>query len=445
MARKTCEHCGSMHRTTAVTLLEGIGKELVVSTCVNCGRELYRAKRTPLPPAADIRWDFFDAWTPELAWWLGVFYGDGNIYVDGNTHRVQVVGSETTGRRWLDLVAPGKTPKVIHKGTTDAVQAYKDSRHLVQLMEDKFGFTPGPKTFDLKWPEDLPVECLPHFVRGLWDSDGSLYIENRRRLGNKGNDSVVAKYGSVCHPFVERLREEIVRATGVSYVHIEESIKSDSTAPMYVIKWRGKSAMDIAHRLYRDAPEHLRNEDRQEKYKELCALRYDIATAKCHCGEPATHEEFCALHWWDGKRTTGPEVACKECGKKGVEAKGMCVGCYKKHRRSLRETHEASPSGETGFENGPSVECRLCGCMGTRSRGFCNVCYQRVRRAERKGLTFEDVKNAPKKVRKAPSGKAVRKEGACSTCGAEGVFSKQMCQACYFKARRARLRAQETS
>jgi hypothetical protein len=330
MARRPCKHCGSKFRTVVRTPLYGGEKELVVSTCDACGRELTRQERKPRGRSKTVNWALFECWTPELAWWLGVFYGDGNIFQTSNMNRVGIVGSESTGQNWLNLVAPGKTPKVMLAGRTEARQAYKDSVHLVQLMEDKFGFTPGPKTHDLKWPEDLPQRCLSAFVRGLWDSDGSIFINRRQKA--KGNDSVRVSYSSVCLPFITRLRDEVSNTLSIRPPAIVS--ESNDKGSWYCFKWAGAPAMQVASWLYQDSEEHLRNEDRYEVFLEFVGMREEQASMLCHCGAPATHEGKCQKHWWDGKRRTGAKVSCTQCGKKGVEAKGLCTACYKRKRRA---------------------------------------------------------------------------------------------------------------
>jgi len=51
------------------------------------------------------------AWSPGSAWWLGVTWGDGNVYQGYNDNRVSVCGSYSTVRRWLNLIAPHKNPQ----------------------------------------------------------------------------------------------------------------------------------------------------------------------------------------------------------------------------------------------------------------------------------------------------------------------------------------------
>lgn len=123
---------------------------------------------------------FFDTWTPEMAWVLGLIFGDGHVQArKGTSYAVQLACSLEVGEKVCALLKLSKKPRRVRakdKITGELrelncwmVEFY--SRVVVERLRD-YGLTGGSKAKTMQFP-DVPAEMLPHFVRGLWDSDGS--------------------------------------------------------------------------------------------------------------------------------------------------------------------------------------------------------------------------------------------------------------------------------
>jgi hypothetical protein len=314
-------------------------------------------------------------WSAEKAWFLGILYGDGNVYsyeANGD-YRVSACGSWSTTTRWLTLLDPTRTPQEF-KRSPGTFQAYVNSKELVAWFQQNMGIC-GPKADSLVWPEDLPLVFERDFVRGLWDSDGSLFIENRRHRRARGNDSPHSKFDSKCRSFVEELRAHLeALIPGLPRVVVgterKKAKKSGNTSTWHVIKYGGKSAMLVADYLYADPPTHLVNEDRLVSYREVSGLRDQLTDEDCPCGKPVTREGRCQACWWEVHgRKTGSGSTCSEsgCGKP-VLAKGLCSAHYSRQVRS-----------QTGWKRKPSGVCS-CGEPAFR-KGKCDACYASDRRA----------------------------------------------------------------
>lgn len=304
-----------------------------------------------------IRWELLNGWSPERAWFLGVLYGDGNVHRGRKYYRVSASGSESTTRRWVALIAPHKEPKPFKRSPT-TYQAYVDSKELVEWFEDHMAIC-GPKHDSLVWPEGLPEEYKVHFLRGVWDSDGSLCVDNRRP--RQGNPSPVAKLGMNAKDFVRRVRKELEQAVGV------DRIKVSPYRRQWGLKYRGKAAIQVADYLYADAPEHLRNEDRYKVYLEMRKMWGERQEARCKCGGKVKTDGLCAACWY-GQRPykTGEGTVCS-CGKAPVLAKGLCTACYNRKRRSSSSYRRPT--------NG------VCSCGNAAFRkGMCDRCYSAERR-----------------------------------------------------------------
>lgn len=278
--------------------------------------------------------DFLSRWTPESAWFFGVFLGDGNVYRGKKDHRVSVCGSLSTVTQWMDLFAPGKGFSEF-KRSHGTYQGYVNSRQLVEYFEDRWGLV-GPKCENLPWPEDLPSDLLVHFMRGLWDSDGSLSIYDRKAHGKQGNPEFKARFGLKDRQFVERVRTELEGALRLNRVKVSPE-KGGWRA-----SYAGEPAMRVADWIYGSGTRPV-NEDRMEVHQRMCFIRSEVATYSCRCGSSTSYKDgLCRRCWWeDHGRETGSGTTCSECGKREVRARGLCLPCYKRARRSSTDRCES--------------------------------------------------------------------------------------------------------
>jgi hypothetical protein len=311
------------------------------------------------------------SWSPEKAWFLGIIYGDGNIYRNppSGDYRVSACGSKSTTTRWIALLDPSRTP-LEFKRSPGTYQTYVNDKGLVEWFEREMGMC-GPKADSLVWPEDLPLELERDFIRGLWDSDGSIFIESRRHRKARGNDTPRAKYDSKCESFVVSLERCLRRNLNLPVVAVPKETKviRGRSASWYTLKYGGRSAMLVADWLYKEPPPHLVNDDRLDMYRVLCRLRDVVDEALCVCGELPTHEGFCQKCWWvNHGKTTGVGIVCSTegCGK-SVVAKGLCTACYNRLRRQ-----------DPNYQRKSTGACS-CGSPAFR-KGLCDRCYSVERR-----------------------------------------------------------------
>jgi hypothetical protein len=152
----------------------------------------------------DINEDFFSVWSPAMAWILGLIFTDGCMQGDKKGQRVSISSMD------LELLEKVRN----HLGSTrlirKCIQSYDKTKHIFQLdfyrekMRDdlqRLGLVQR-KSLIMKFP-DVPEEYMPHFIRGCWDGDGSVYMS-----GGKLN----ASYVTGSRDFLERLVAELFRA-----------------------------------------------------------------------------------------------------------------------------------------------------------------------------------------------------------------------------------------
>lgn len=314
-----------------------------------------------------IRWAFVGSWSAELAWWWGVFLGDGSAPSAGRT--VTCTGSRSTTARWVSLVQEeGPSPTRV-SGTQHTYRACVSSTALSAWVLDQHGYR-GAKSKTLRWPEDLPSACLPHFIRGLWDSDGCIYVQDKARRTTTGNPMRSLVYTSIAVPFVERLGAEIERALGIPSPTLNLTVVPQTGNPKAQLHYTGSGAQKLADWLYADAPEHIRNEDRFEIYQQMCALREQLAQP-CVCGAEEQYSDGLCRACWQSKqpRTTGPGTQCATEGcSRPVWTNGLCNACRKRQARA-----------EGRYKQEQKGAC-ACGSPSYRTDGLCVACAARRKR-----------------------------------------------------------------
>src|SRR5581483_6493519 len=130
--------------------------------------------------------------TSEKAWFLGLMFGDGNLNRNGKLS--SLCGGDIDV---LDNVSAifGGSFRVHSHQRLYVVNFF--SPELWKEMAKQFGLTPA-KAHTMRFPV-VPFDVMPHFVRGLFDTDGSFF--NRREHG-----TLQCSYASASRGFVEDLR-----------------------------------------------------------------------------------------------------------------------------------------------------------------------------------------------------------------------------------------------
>lgn len=154
----------------------------------------------------------FETWSNEMAYVLGLIVTDGNVIYVKSAHNIEYLqGRLTFGQKDIELVEKfskliGFDSDIEHRkkrisNKTVAGELYTIEIHSNDLLFqlDKLGITPK-KSLKIKFPE-MPNKYLRHFIRGCWDGDGTVYLENDGRI----RASYVS--GSIC--FVESLMQHL--------------------------------------------------------------------------------------------------------------------------------------------------------------------------------------------------------------------------------------------
>lgn len=118
--------------------------------------------------------------TPDKAYWLGFIYADGCVYkgTDNYSYRLQI-NLKDDDKAHLDKFqqAIGSSYKIDHNTKTNSVSLKINSTKMCTNLI-KHGVVCG-KSLIIKKPT-IDKALIPHFVRGLFDGDGSIsWLRNR--------------------------------------------------------------------------------------------------------------------------------------------------------------------------------------------------------------------------------------------------------------------------
>lgn len=140
---------------------------------------------------------FFDRWSEYSSYVLGYLYASGSIYIKGGRYELTISGTDE------DLLGSIKGALGSSHPITSVGGSYRiriSNKTLVQALM-ALGLTTD-KTNDLRYPNYIPKEQKPHFIRGYFDGKGSFLVEKDRRI--------IINFSAGSIDFLEGLRDELV-------------------------------------------------------------------------------------------------------------------------------------------------------------------------------------------------------------------------------------------
>jgi intein-encoded DNA endonuclease-like protein len=185
--------------------------------------------------------------TEDRAYFLGLLYADGNVYMKRN--RVQITLSNS------DSYILDKLSEVTQSTAKLYIDRVKYSKVILEsktLCEDiiKLGCTPN-KSLTLQFPteEQVPSHLLHHFIRGYFDGDGHVSLDKKLINPYYHINMTSSK------EFIETLKDTLAKveiSTGTSYKRYKE--KEQSAHTVFV---KNKNAKQFFDYIYKDATIYL--------------------------------------------------------------------------------------------------------------------------------------------------------------------------------------------
>lgn len=197
--------------------------------------------------------------TPNKAYILGFLYADGCNYMNDKnaTYHWQIElqrqDEDILKAMMAELEYDGKLRYVTHhyehRKDVDSAMFYVCGRHMCEAL-CHVGVHPH-KTYDTTWPEWMPDELVPHFLRGLIDGDGCITLQK-----------TVAIYGT--DSLIKPMQEVIERLTGIQ-TRLGHASNVGHTAYCGV---RVRDAKRFLDWIYKDAD--LKLQRKYDRYVSMC-------------------------------------------------------------------------------------------------------------------------------------------------------------------------------
>ena len=199
-------------------------------------------------PNVDI--SFFEDWSQELAYVVGFFLADGHMADYSKTRSYNICFS-VIDKDIIEKIAKvcgyKYTVKKYIYGTT-IMYSINISGRLIWEFFESLGFTHN-KTFTTRIPKQIPQELMHHFIRGVFDGDGSVcFNKTYPQADIAGFKLFIDDVSKVC----------------TKYNLIRKYRRS------FIIEYNGQKAIDFLNYIYKDSTIHM-----DRKYKRyLKALKW---------------------------------------------------------------------------------------------------------------------------------------------------------------------------
>jgi hypothetical protein len=204
--------------------------------------------------------------TPERAWLIGLIFGDGGIRRNG-TEANLTIANEDEDVAYKVMAILRYWPKLQRR--QGCAQLWISSRKFVAMLNTDFGLD-HDKCATMQWP-DIPCRLIPHFVRGLLDSDGCWH----QRIGRQ-NRQLIFAYCSIAHNFVRSMESSIhntglvcprtvcIKAKKIHFIDGRRVVSS----PLAVLEYGHLDCVALGNWLYAGDTEHMRCERKYQYWLE---------------------------------------------------------------------------------------------------------------------------------------------------------------------------------
>lgn len=208
--------------------------------------------------------------TPDKAYWLGFIYADGFITKRANGNPVfGITLAESEPLEKIKKAMKSNKPIGMYKKTNSYSNKsieYKLAFCSKQLVEDleKWGCVEN-KTFKLKFPDFLNENLIPHFIRGYFDGDGSVYLHTQKTNGKE--------YIMLGSQFtgIKSFLEEMIKH--FNFLHDDEKCLYQDTrkeTDCWKIQLNSNlRTLKLYHYMYKDCPENICLSRKRKKFEDF--------------------------------------------------------------------------------------------------------------------------------------------------------------------------------
>lgn len=208
---------------------------------------------------------FFDTWSPAMAWVLGLIASDGCLQRELRSWQITLADLECLHKAAATFGFDGPVYTVLHANCyVMKINSVIMGRSLLRL-----GITPA-KSRTLEYPP-MPIDMHRHFIRGYFDGDGSITTQAPR--GKTGLVTIRASLCTGSKIFANALMARLEAAgmvprflTNSSGRHGFKHALKTPPKEQYQVRIGGYSAARLYEYLYEDVPNSLSMERKCVKY-----------------------------------------------------------------------------------------------------------------------------------------------------------------------------------
>jgi len=210
----------------------------------------------------EINEKFFDNWSDRMAYVLGLILTDGNIGTDDNRISITMKDAEHLEKVKKKL----KSNHPIKYRKFHGIYQFGFAREKMSDRLNELGIIKN-KSLIVGFPK-VPDKFLSHFIRGVFDGDGTVFFERSRK------SPLRVSFTSGSKKFITALEDILHTQAGVSKRTIYKLHRKNTS---YYIRYCHKDSLKFFDYIYAGADESMLLERKHQKFLE--GMKYDnVAT-----------------------------------------------------------------------------------------------------------------------------------------------------------------------
>lgn len=216
--------------------------------------------------------------TPNKAYFLGLFHADGtNSEINGCIRiSLQEEDKKVLEKLRVDMEYEGNLRYIKREGNRKNQFSLSIVSKELSIDLNKLGY-PSNKTFKVTYPEYLCPNLIKHFIRGIFDGDGCIFISKN----NKMNFNIVGTYHTL----------KGISNYFLQYLNINCFITESSTKDIFTLSVHKKyDIFKLYEHLYENAKIYITR--KYLKFYEAFEIRKDHLYWQIYCKDLKTEIEY---------------------------------------------------------------------------------------------------------------------------------------------------------